>query len=373
VRRKPERGLLALIALLGAGCAHAAHDTYGATMAEASRAESAGRLDEARAAYDRAAAIARSHGDRDQSTWDAADVTQHQGDIAGATVRLDAIAKDATSEHQAEAAYRAAALRIDHGQEDEGWRGLEQVARRFPSSGVAHIAVRRLVAHADESGPLAAAGELEALRRDLVSTDVEPLVTFLRAKHVEAAGDVVAARDAYLQIADRWPYPHGSFFDDALWHASLLDERLGRYQAAVDDLERLVKVRETTSLMGSYERAKYVPSMLRIGALYRDRLHDNVRARGAFHRLYAGFDRSTRRAEALWLEASLWRDDGDGARSCETLAKLVREFPDSRYVPCSLEKCPALARPAKSAAPSTCRAYILKSETSRTDGLEPAL
>jgi tetratricopeptide (TPR) repeat protein len=370
VQKEAERTLLALVTLLGAGCAHTAHDTFGATMAEASRAESAGRLAEARAAYDRASVIARSHGDRDQSRWDAADVTQHEGDIAGATVRLDAIAQDATSEHQAEAAYRAAALRIAHGQEDEGWRALEQVARRFPSSGVAHIAVRRLVARADESGPPAAADELEGLRKDLVSTDLEPLVTFLGAEHVEARGDVVGARDAYLRIADRWPYPHGSFFDDALWRASLLDERLGRYQAAVDDLERLVKVRETTSLMGSYERRKYVPSMFRLGALYRHRLHDHVQARGAYHRLYAGFDRSTRRAEALWLEASLWRDDGDSARSCETLATMVREFPDSRYVPCAVEKCPVLGRPPKSAAPSTCRAYILRSGAGRTDGFD---
>jgi tetratricopeptide (TPR) repeat protein len=271
---------------------------------------------------------------------------------------LDAIARDGTSEHQAEAAYRVARLRIEHGDAEEGWRELESVPRRFPSNGIAHVAVRRLVAHADEGGPSASAEELRSLERDLGSTELAPLVAFLSAEHVEASGDAARARDAYARIADRWPYPHGAFFDDALWHASLLDEGLGRYQAAVDDLERLVRVRETTSLMGSYERAKYVPAMLRLGELYRDRLHDHPRARATFHRLYEDFEKSTKRDEALWLEAALWREDGDQSKACETLGTLVREFPDSRYVPCAVERCSELRRPEKSGAPKECRPYI---------------
>ena len=327
-------------------------------MAEGSRAESAGRLAEAVEAYDRAASTAKRSRDRDQSRWDAADVLAREQDISGAVARFEAIARDGTSEHQAEAAYRVAILRIHHGDADEGWRELETVPRRFPSSGIAHVAVRRLVEHADEGGPSSSAAELRSLEGDLGSTELAPLVAFLSAEHIEAAGDAARARDRYASIADRWPYPCGAFFDDALWHASLLDESLGRYQAAVDDLERLVRVRETTSIMGSYERLKYVPAMLRLGELYRDRLHDRPRARATFHRLYTDFDRSTKRAEALWLEAALWREDGDRAKACETLGTLVREFPDSRYVPCAVERCTELRRPEKSGAPRDCRPYI---------------
>jgi tetratricopeptide (TPR) repeat protein len=327
-------------------------------MAEASRAESAGRLPEAEDGYDRAATLTGKKRDRDESGWAAAQVAMHRGDFAGALARLDAIAKDGANEHQAEAACRAALLRIAHGDDDEGWRELERVPRSFPESGVAHAAVRKIVEHADSKGAAASAEELSGLRRDLAGTELEPLVAFLSATHVEASGDTVAARDAYLNIAARWPYPHGAFFDDALWHASLLDERLGRFEEAADDLERLVRVRETTFLMGSYERALYVPSMLRLGALYRDRLHDHERARAAFRRLYAQFDRSTKRAEALWLEAALSREDHDAPGACRTLATLVREFPDSRYVPCAIERCPELRRPERSASPPTCHPYI---------------
>jgi hypothetical protein len=110
--------------------------------------------------------------------------------------------------------------------------------------------------------------------------------------------------------------------------------------------------------MGSYERKHYVPAMLRIGELYRDKLGDHARARDTFHRLYADYAHSTMRDDALWLEASLWKQDGDPRTACDRLSTLVHEFPDSRYVPCATEQCSALTRPAESGAPKACRAYL---------------
>src|SRR5580704_6554170 len=105
-----EPWLVATSLVLETACAHTSDSSFERAMAEASRAESAGRLAEAQADYDRAAALATSHGDRDQSRWDAADVVTHERDVPGAVARLDAIARDGTSERQAEAAYRAAIL-----------------------------------------------------------------------------------------------------------------------------------------------------------------------------------------------------------------------------------------------------------------------
>ncbi len=220
------------------------------------------------------------------------------------------------------------------------------------------MAVRRLVAHADEQGTQAGLDELGSLDRDLEKTELVELVTYLTAEHLETLGKVQAARDAYARIADRWPYPYGAFFDGALWKASVLDEQLGQPRTAVDDLERMVAARETTSLMGSYERKHYVPAMLRIGTLYRDKLGDHVKARETFHRLYSDFAHSTMRDDALWLEAAVWQQDGDERTACDRLATLVREFPDSRYVPCATAKCGGLSRPKDSGAPKECRAYL---------------
>jgi tetratricopeptide (TPR) repeat protein len=345
--------------MLAGGCAPSLGTPYDATYAVAERAESAGRLAEALQGYDRAAALGKRTGDADQARWAAIDVLERQGRVADAVARLSAMAGDASSSRRAEAAYRAATLRIDHGDADRGFRDLEQVARSFPGSGVAHAAVRRLVAHADDAGPQAGLDELMALARALDKTELAELVAYLTAEHQESLGQTQAARDAYLRIAERWPYPFGAFFDGALWKASLLDEALGQPRAAVDDLEKMVAVRETTSLMGSYERKHYVPAMLRMGALYRDRLGDHAKARQVFHSLYADFKNSTMRDDALWLEAGVFRLDGDARDACDTLGTLVREFPDSRYVPCATTQCPDMPRPsAAPAAPRVCHPYL---------------
>jgi len=349
-----------LVVLAAAACAPAHGAAYEAAFGAAARDEGAGRFEAAARGYDDAAKRATRPRDADQARWDAAVVTTRSGNVAAAAGRFEAIAADATSEHVAEAAYRLAALRIESGDADLGWRDMEQIPRRFPTHGVGHAAVRRLVQHADEQGARAGLEELHALERDLGATELVELIAFATAEHLEALGDDRAARDAFVRIADRWPYPFGAFFDDALWHASLLDEKLGLYQGAIEDLERMLRQRETTSLVGSYERQKYVPAILRIGELYRDRLHDRPRAREAFHRLYAEFAHSTLRDEALWLEAALWHDDGDADKACGRLGTLVREFPDSRYVPCALKQCPDLERARNSAAPPECHDYIAR-------------
>ncbi len=347
-------------ALASTACAPSRGAAYDRAFAQGARAESAGRLDDAVREYDLAAGVATRARDRDQARWDAVDSLVRAHRIPEALSRLDRIAGEASSEHAAQAAYRAASLRVDGDDPARGWREMELVPRRFPAHGAAHVAVRRLVEHADEGGPRAGSDELSALDRDLASTELAPLIAYLSAEHVEELGDPVAARDAYLRIADRWPYPFGGFFDDALWRASLLDERLGQYARAVNDLERMVAARETTSLIGTYERPKYVPAMLRIGVLWRDRLHDHARAREAFHRLYADFTHSTARDDALWLEAALWREEGDARTACDRLARLVREFPDSRYVPCATAQCSDLARSKESSAPKECHPYLTR-------------
>jgi hypothetical protein len=347
-----------VVALCLGACAPSRGAAYEMAFAEALRAEGAGRFAEATAMYDKAAGVARRWRDRDQARWDAAQMEVRTASFGDALARLDAIAADPRSEHQAEAAYHSAQLRIDRGDAARAWLDMEQVPRRFPSHGVAYVAIRRLVAHADEGGAREGLAEIRSLDNDLRAPELAGLLAFLEAQHVETLGDAVGARDAYLRIADRWPYPFGAFFDDSLWRASLLDEQLGRDKEAIDDLERMVKERETTTIMGSYERPKYVPAMLRIGELYRGKLHDRRRARDAFHRLYADFANSTERDDALWLESSLWREDGDVVTACRRLSTLVHDFPDSKYVPCAIGDCAGLERPAKSAAPQECHPYI---------------
>src|SRR5215467_3090972 len=124
----------------------------------------------------------------------------------------------------------------------------------------------------------------------------------------------------------------------------------------------MLRDREPTSLVGSYQRTRMSPALLRVADLYVRRLHDRARARDAYHRYYADFTTALYRDMALWREAQLWKEDGDADRQCARLATLVGDFPDSRYVPCAVDLCQGIRRPEKTHAPSTCHPYILRDE-----------
>jgi hypothetical protein len=119
------RALIALLAPLAlatlAACAPSHGTAFQADLQAAARDEGAGRFEAAAERYDDAARKSTRPRDADQARWDAAVVTVHAGHVAEAVVRLEPIAADPRSEHQAEAAYRLAALRIESGDADRGW------------------------------------------------------------------------------------------------------------------------------------------------------------------------------------------------------------------------------------------------------------
>jgi len=245
------------------------------------------------------------------------------------------------------------------------WRTSSSLpcARRGARRGQAPRRARR------RGGDGAAFTELAALSRDLDKTDLarswrsSPPST---SRHAGRGGRARCIPPHRRSLA----LPHGAFFDDALWHASLLDEKLGRVKAAVDDLERLVDKRETTSIMGSYERARYVPSMLRLGTS--TATHSTTRE-SARHisRLYTDYANSTKRADGLWREAAIWREDGDAKtratacpRWCTSSGQPLRPVRDVDLR--------GLERPSKSGAPKECRDYIRNGRTGeKTRTLRP--
>ena len=347
---------MALVACV-VGCASSPASPYARAFAEAERAQTAGRFAEAAAGFDRAAAAASSGRERDHAAYLAAEMAMRSGDVADGAKRLEAIARrDPEGEHAAHAAYELATMRAER---DGDWTLLASMPVRFPESALSRRALYRVAAHVDEQdGPGAGLAWLESIAPRLAGHELEASALYAIARHHDALGDAARARDEYLAIATRWPYPYGALWDDALFRASEADERLGRYDAAVADLERMLDERETSTVMGTYQRPRYGPALLRIATLYRDRLHDRARARAALHRLYAEFTTSESRDDALWMEAGLFVEDGDHDGACARLATLVRDFPDSRYVPCATARCDGVARPAKSAAPKTCHAYL---------------
>jgi tetratricopeptide (TPR) repeat protein len=361
-------------------------DVYVRAFAAAEAAESAGRFADAAARYDEAGSGAKVVRDRDHARYLAARNLARSGNYADAAARLRAIALASPPlEDSAEAANAIADMEITHGDgesarsadrstsADVGWSALLDVATRFPSDGVSRRALRRYVAHEDDAhGAQASLDELTRLTPSLDRTELGETVAYEIALHKAVLGDDAGARDAFLAVAAKWPYPHGAFWDDSLFRASVLDQKLGRIDAAIADLERMLAERESSFFTGTYERPRYEPAMVRLCALARDALHDRPRARACFDRLYTDFTTSELRDDALWEESRLSRDDGDTNGACAKLATLAHDFPDSRYVPCAAAECPSIARPSKSGSPTECHAYIARFRLGAADPEEPS-
>jgi TolA-binding protein len=356
-----RRAVLLAFAITAVACGQPTRGaTYASSFAAGERAQGAGRYEEAAALYDRAADGAKVPRDQQHARYLAARMLSRAGNARDAAVRLRRIA-DATppTEDSAAAAYHLTELTIATGHEAEGMQQLEAFILRFPSSGIARHALLRLIRHdSDTAGKQAALDHLRRLQPKLDATELGETVAYQIALAIGDLGDAAASRDALLAVARRWPYPRGDFWDNALFRASEIDERLGRYPEAIAHLEAMLAERETSDMLGTYQRPLYTPALLRIGALYRDRLHDRARARQAFHRVYTDFTSSVMRDDALYEEATLFQEEGNAPAACERLRTLTHDFPDSRYVPCATTQCSSIERPAQSRAPKDCRDYI---------------
>nr|WP_240808041.1 tetratricopeptide repeat protein [Polyangium spumosum] len=233
---------------------------------------------------------------------------------------------------------------------------LFDATAKHTKHGLARRAVKRLVEHEHErGGDEAVLAWAKGPARALRNTDLEENVDYEVAHALDRLGRHAEARDAFISIARAHPYPFGTLTDDALWHASLMEEKLGRHEAAITHLRALLAARESAHLTGSYERPRYSPAQMRIAELYRDKLHDHAAARRELRKLSTDHPTSTLRDDALWAEARLARDDGDEDEACDLAERLRKDFFDSRYARCAHLVCDEI-RPAPNEKP--CAGYI---------------
>lgn len=346
-----KRALVVAALLVGCGSSNAAYD---ASMSKARDAYGAGRFADAAKAFDDASKATKNPKDAVFARYEAALAKARAGDIATAGKELAQLANE-NVEYSDQAAMSHAEL---VGRDDEAgmYRELEALCLKFPNSAQARVALEKLIRHDDAAAlPL-----LEAMAPKVAGTELEDDVLYERAKRLEAAGQHEKARDSFEDVANRWPYPKGAFFDDSLYRAAQIEEGLKRPKEAIALLERLLSFREQSVTIGSYERPRYVPAMLLIAKIQEQDLNDRAAARETYHRLYRDFTTSTERDDALWKEAQLWSKDNDASTACDRLATLASDFPDSRYVPCAVEKCPSIKPDAKGKAPKTCHAYLTR-------------
>lgn len=359
-----KRAPWAVLTLAGAllGCAPDHGETFKRAFAEGERAKVAGRYGEAADKYLAASRAAKIRRDGDYALYASAMSLADAGDVRGAVLRLEELAKkQPKSEYTAKAAVDAALLRIRHGEPDRGYQDLEAAMRTYPQEEAALSSLQKLVKRRDAvSGDAGTLAWLDALREPFGKTRLGETIHYERARRLRALGKKPEARDAFVECATRWPYPHGAYFDNSLYAASELEEELGRPREAIDLLLRMLDEREIAHTMGSYQRPLYDDALFRAAKLAEDKLGDRARARTLYHRVFAEHDTSILRDDAIWREAELFRMDGDTKASCSRLEDMVDKLPDSRFVPCAIGLCPSIQRPGKSRAPKDCHAYLTR-------------
>lgn len=340
----------ALLLVVLAACSPNRGSAFQLAMAEATRANGAGRDADAARAFERAAASAKISHDAAFARQEAALAWFRAGDTRRGESQLQALASG-QSTYAINAQYKLAEHKL---RQNGALAELERFLIAHPQTGYARAAFVKVARQRDQDGT--AIAWLAATRPKVAGTDLEQRFAYEHAKRVEASGNAVQARREYAAIADRWPYPKGVHFDEVLVRSAQIEKAAGRPREAIALLQRLLHQRETAEVMGTYEKTAYAEAQLEIARLYQGPLADPVAARAAYHAAYAHFPTSTTRDDALWRESQLWKDDG---RACEPLRTLVHDFPDSRYVPCAVAAC-NLERPRKSAAPARCHEYLTR-------------
>lgn len=354
-RAPPHLGWLLLLGPLTIGCARREPAAYATAEAAASRAYVHGRYEEAAAHWLAAAAAARHARDADEARYRAAKSLERADRDDDAAKLLDDLAATEGSDRAARAAFDRAELELDAGHEAEGIALRDHALRTFPSSGLATRALQRQLAwHRDRQGVAGALAYLTRLAGKLGETELAEALAYERANLLTETDDDAAALAAYLECAERFPYPYGVYWDDALYRAAELERALGRPRAAIAHLERMLASREPRpQLTGSLERPRFGAARFLIAVTLRDDLGDTERARREFLRLVREHATSRLRDDALWAAAELaWRA-GNQRAACADARRLARDFPASRYVGCLGRLCPAAADEA-----ARCPAYL---------------
>jgi tetratricopeptide (TPR) repeat protein len=298
------------------------------SMAEASRHAHHGRLEEAVAAYERAAEQADRRVDRDEAQYRQARALVKLERTDEALGLLDAIADRAPpSRRTGRAMFDAAKLRQDRGEREPAMRGMRRVVLEHSRSGAAARALWFLVKDRRDEGDDQGALELvRELYPRLRSTPLGDDLLDYEARILLDHGDRLAARAAWERLVAEHPYPEGHRWDDALHRLADMAEEDGDYPRAIEYLQALLQRHESTAMVGSYTLPSMPRAQLRIARIRRHRMGDPEGAAAAYRRLVREFPRSTLRDDALVELGEMWLEGGKRSAACELFERVTREF-----------------------------------------------
>jgi tetratricopeptide (TPR) repeat protein len=351
------------LSLAASACAPAYAPGYQDALAAGLRARNAGRSEEARDAFMRAAGLADRYKDREAARFLAGETLEELGDVAAALAVYEQIVKDADGRHHgARAAFAVARLTMERDGFEAGERAVLAAIRLYADSGLVRHAVRRLLEVVEsERGPTAALEWLTPLEAELRATQAGEAVTYEWATLLARADRKAESIDALLALARSKPYPQGSMTDDAYFVASLQLEDLDRVDEAIEVLREMRAPEEAAYAGSSYDRPRWPAGSYRIAVLLRDRKQDLDGALAAFREVLERHPDSRVADDALFEIARLEAGRGGAERACDAARAILAREPESKYVRCVHHVCPAAPKGARPCS----------SDALRTLGLDP--
>lgn len=321
-----------LLAFLAQGCiaptlSKPRGTAYLDSLSTAREHQNAGRLKEAGEAYLTAAENAERRVDKDEALYRQSRVVAKMGDYPQAIAICDQLgASEVIARRTLRARLDAARYRLLIGEEERADADLRKLIVDEPESAAARGALRILVArHVDgEEDKEKAVEWLGALRDEVRPSSIgEPLMSAEAQLHLQM-GHKDEAREMLERQIERYPYPQGRRWDDALWQLADLALENENPKAAIEYLKKMISVHEYSIILGSYTRPMMSKAALRIARIYRDNLRDNESAIEAYEEVRSEFPRSIVVDDSLAEEAELRIAQGDKDKGCDLLRELMQ-------------------------------------------------
>ena len=295
-------------------------------LSEAREHQSAGRLQQAADAYAVAAQQAERKVDKDEALYRQSRVLAKLGNLPAAIEICDQLgAEEQVARRTLRCRLDSARYRMLTGEEERADTDLRKLVVDEPDSAAAQGALRILVArHVDGvEDKDQALSYLQDLRDEVKpSTLGEPMMS-AEAELLLQMGRKDEAKEMLERQIERYPYPQGKRWDDALWQLADLALENENPKGAINYLKTMVSVHESSLILGSYTRPMMSKAALRIARIYRDNLRDNDAAMDAYKDVRSEFPRSIVVDDALAEEAELRLAQGDRDRGCDLLRELM--------------------------------------------------
>jgi len=318
-------------------------------LARAEEYERAGRNDEALAEYVRAQTSCRRIENKQRRRVICSGAYLHRAELldrmgkkreAAAAYEAVPAALPGDKPSDAEATYRAGKLHLKLGDDKRAYTLLWRTITDYPNEAFAADALKIILRDGRRRNPRQLYKVLWDLFAVTKKTRIGDNVLYTMAQIAEKDfGDRRRALQHYDELAKR--YRKSGLYDDALWHGARLARALSDSKGAARRLRKLLATREVARGVGSYFSIWLDNAQLRLGIVLRDDLKDIRGAVEAFRDLPKLYPASVLRDDALFELAVAWQDADDRAKACHTLAKLKKDWPDSKY---ELHRAPTLRR-----------------------------